>query len=68
MKVRALRDFSSARYGYLTAGKEFDCDDNIALQWASAGMVEPVAPPAEYETAVVEQKPRRRRTKAKAED
>lgn len=55
MKVRALKAFISARYGDVQPGHEFECADNMAVQWQQSGMVEPVR--ATYSTKVVRETP-----------
>ena len=52
--LRALKDFSTARYGNVSAGQTLrDVPDVLAKQWNAHGMTAPL----EYETKVIREVP-----------
>lgn len=46
VKIRALKTFSSTRYGNLAQGKTYHVAPNMAEMWTDAGMVETLGAPA----------------------
>ncbi len=61
MKVKAKRSFVSTVAGNVQAGQEFECTEGYAAHLAEYGMVE-------YETKVVEPKPRSRAKKKETDE
>lgn len=53
MKVKAKRPFISPVYGNVAKGDEFECSESQAEQMAKVDLIE------DYETKVVEEKPKR---------